>query len=108
MHVYMYNSLLTGLTGFISKLPEEELKATLEIIPNDKLLVETDAPYMGFPGCQLNFPEYKDKKRAAKQRYPNLPSALPFVLANIAEVKGVSTHECAEMTTANALRFFGL
>ena len=95
-----------GLTGFILRLTGDELKVILDIIPNDKLLIETDAPYMGFAGCQMNFPEFKDKKRAKKTRFPNLPSALPLVLTRIAEVKGMSQHACAELTTNNALRFF--
>lgn len=95
-----------GLTGFILKFTGDELKVILDIIPNDKLLIETDAPYMGFAGCQMNFPEFKDKKRAKKTRFPNLPSALPLVLTRIAEVKGMSQHACAELTTNNALRFF--
>ena len=61
---------------------------------------------MGFSGCQLNFPEFKDMKRAAKQRYPNLPSALPSIAKFISDAKGISVEECAKMTTLNALNFF--
>ena len=103
---YVSLGFYIGLTGFISKLSEVELGIILDIIPNNKLLIETDAPYMGFAGCQMNFPEFKDKKRAKKTRFPNLPSALPFVLDKIANVKGMSKEKCAEVTTGNALRFF--
>ena len=103
---YVSLGFYIGLTGFIFKFSEEELKMILHIIPNNRLLIETDAPYMGFTGCQLNFPEFKDKKRAKKTRFPNLPSALPFVLGKIANAKDMTKEECAEMTTNNALRFF--
>ena len=103
---YVSLGFYIGLTGYVLKLSEEELKVIVDKIPNNKLLIETDAPYMGFAGCQTNFPEFKDKKKVKKTRFPNLPSALPFVLERIASVKNMSEEECAEITTRNALRFF--
>ena len=96
-----------GLTGYvINKLNEAELKGFLSIIPPDKLLIETDAPYMGFPGCLANFET--DKKKQKKQKYPNVPSALPFVLDVVSSAAGVEVLEMARVTTRNAKRFFRL
>ena len=59
----------------------------------DRLLVETDAPYLA--------PVPHRGKR-------NEPSFLPRTVERIAEIKGVSAAEVADTTAANARRLFGL
>ena len=71
-------------------------------VPLDRLLVETDAPYMGFKGCRGTEP----RKRGSK--YPNVPAALPQVAAAVAGYYGVAVSELAARTTANASAFFGM
>lgn len=88
-----------GLTGYILNLSSEELKRYLDLITLDKLVIETDAPYMGFKGCR----KFEEKKKG--QKYPNVPSALVMVAEHIASVGGWSVEEVAEKTTRNAHRF---
>ena len=57
---------------------------------------------MGFSGCRALEP-----KRAAKE-YPNVPSALPRVVAELAALLGAEPADVAAATTRNARRFFGM
>jgi TatD DNase family protein len=66
-------------------------------IPLDRLLLETDAPYL-LP---------RDLRPPPKDRR-NEPSHLPHVLARVAVEMGRAPEEIAEAATANAERLFGL
>ncbi len=59
--------------------------------PLDKIMVETDSPYLA--------PVPHRGKR-------NLPHYVKFVAQKVAELKGISAEEVAEATTANARRLF--
>ena len=86
-------------------------------------MIETDAPYMGFPGCRQLYLEYnsdfvsslnaKKRKRLQQSIYPNVPSSLPLVLDKVVECYQVgdpklSVEDIAMATTNNARTFFGL
>ncbi|MGE0201460.1 MAG: TatD family hydrolase [Candidatus Melainabacteria bacterium] len=62
-------------------------------IPLDRLLVETDAPF-------LSPMPFRGK--------PNEPARVRYVVEKIAELKGLSYAEVAEATTRNARRVFGI
>ena len=62
-------------------------------VPLDRLLVETDSPYLS--------PEPRRGKR-------NEPENVRFTAAKLAEIKGVSPEEMARITRENACRIFGL
>lgn len=96
---YVSLGFYIGLTGYvINSLTSEELKRFLDLITLDRLVIETDAPYMGFKGCR----KHEEKKKG--QKYPNVPSALIQVAEHIATVGGWTVAEVAEATTRNALR----
>ena len=61
--------------------------------PLDRILVETDAPYLA------PIPHRGQR---------NEPAYLPRTVECIAEIKGVSAREVAAATTGNARRLFGL
>ena len=82
--------------------PFATLKLWLEIIPEDRLVLETDAPYLGFKGCRAA----EAKKRTSK--YPNVPAALRAICETVARVSGRAYEDVASSTTANALAFFSL
>ncbi|MBO4534531.1 MAG: TatD family hydrolase [Clostridia bacterium] len=65
----------------------------LSVIPRDRLLLETDAPYMT--------PVPHRGKR-------NEPALLPLTAAKMAEMLGMTLEEVAELTTANAKRLYRL
>ena len=65
----------------------------VEAVPLEKLLVETDSPYLS--------PEpYRGKR--------NNSGYLVHIIRKIAEIKGISESEVAETTLANAKKVFGL
>ncbi|MDP4150495.1 MAG: TatD family hydrolase [Bacteroidota bacterium] len=68
------------------------LDETLRHVSMDHLVLETDAPYLA-PA------PFRGKR--------NESSYLKYVVARLAEVKGVSVEEVARITTANAQKIFG-
>lgn len=71
----------------------DQLRSALSVVPIDRLLLETDCPY-------LTPHPYRGKK--------NEPARLPLINQALAKVKNVSAEEMAMATTANALRFFSV
>ncbi|MEO8334920.1 MAG: TatD family hydrolase [bacterium] len=67
--------------------------ALLRIVPQDRLLVESDSPYLA--------PVPHRGKR-------NEPAWVSFTLARLAAVRGVETASLGTITAANARRLFGL
>ena len=64
----------------------------MRFAPLERLMVETDSPYLApIP--------YRGKK--------NEPSYVVETAKKVAELKGVSVEQVAEMTTANAAALFG-
>jgi TatD DNase family protein len=87
-----------GVTGWICDerrgLPLKELVSE---IPADRLMLETDAPYL------------KPRNLRPKVRtHRNEPCWLPWIGGTVAALRGVPPAELAADTTANARRFFGL
>lgn len=65
----------------------------LRLVPDDRLLVETDAPYLA--------PVPHRGKR-------NEPAYLGLTIARLARARGAAPEDIAELTTTNAQRLFGL
>ncbi len=80
-----------GVGGIVTFKNAKKLKETVENIPLERILLETDCPYMA--------PEPHRGKR-------NDSSYLPYVVAKIAELKGVNTAEVERVTEANARALF--
>lgn len=80
-----------SFSGIITFKRSEELRAIAAAAPLDRLLVETDAPYLA--------PEpFRGK--------PNEPSYVTRTAAVLAGIKGISCEDIAVATTANADRIF--
>ena len=82
------------------KMDDKKLLLWLQMITLDRLVIETDAPYMGFKGCRST--EINDRKRT----YPNVPASLLKVLDRVCAVSGWSVSEVTSRTTSNALHGF--
>lgn len=80
-----------SLSGIVTFKKAEDLRDTVRAAPIDRLLVETDAPYLA--------PIPHRGKR-------NEPSFVAQTAAVVASVKGVSPQELADATTANFFRLF--
>jgi TatD DNase family protein len=78
-----------GINGIIDKL---DLKEVIEKTPLDKILVETDCPYL------TPFAEGKDKR--------NEPVFVKHVIQKIADLRGLTFDQVASATTQNAQNLF--
>jgi len=81
-----------SFAGMLTYKKSDDLRAVAATIPADRLLVETDSPYLS--------PEPFRGKR------PNEPARVLHTAECLAQIRGVSTSELAEQTTANALKLF--
>lgn len=90
--------LYIGITGWIcDERRGRHLKDIVKRIPADRLMLETDAPYL-LPRTLQPMPKTRR----------NEPRWLPAVLDTVAEARGESPTDVAAQTTANARRFFGI
>ncbi len=84
--------LLISFSGILTFKNSQSLREIARAVPMDRLLVETDAPYLA------------PVPHRGKRNEPAFVAATARVLA---EVKGVSAQTLAAETSANALRLFG-
>lgn len=93
---YLDLGLYIGITGWIcDERRGHHLREVVRHIPADRLLIETDAPYL--------LPRDLQPKPQSRR---NEPMYLPHVLAAIAEARQEPAARLAEITTSNALRLF--
>ena len=86
-----------GITGWIcDERRGLGLREAAKRIPDDRLLVETDAPYL-LP---------RTAPKTAHRR--NEPALLPYVVRALAEARGQAEDHVGRVTTDNAKRFFRL
>lgn len=90
---FIERGLLISFTGIITFKNARELHNLVQALPLEKIMIETDAPYLA--------PEPFRGKR-------NEPKFVKYVAARIAELKGVSFNQVAEVTTNTARKFFNI
>jgi TatD DNase family protein len=99
---YLDKGFYLGFTGAISDSNRfAHLKEVLQYIPLDRMLIETDAPFM----LPKNVPKQTLTKYHERR---NEPAFLPFVAGTIAQFKGISRNTVAEASSKNAKDFFGI
>jgi TatD DNase family protein len=82
-----------GITGIVTYKNAADVQDAAKRIPADKLLIETDAPYLS--------PEPVRKIK------PNEPAHVAHTAAFIAQLRGLAVEELAKQTTENAVALFG-
>ena len=82
-----------GVGGVVTFKNAKKLKETVQQVPLERILLETDCPYLApVP--------YRGKR--------NCSLYLPYVAKEIADLKGVSLEEVTETTERNARALYGL
>lgn len=83
-----------SLTGVVTFKKSDALRAVARMLPADRFMIETDAPYLA-----------PEPVRGAR---PNEPAHLSYIAECIARERGLTAAALAELTASNAARFFGL
>jgi TatD DNase family protein len=81
-----------SFAGNVTYKSATELAASARLVPDDRLLVETDAPYL---------------TPQAVRKHPNQPAFVAHTLAFVAEQRGVGVAELGATVQRNAARVFG-
>ena len=84
---------MIGVTGMVTFKGASNVREMLKIVPDERLLSETDSPYLApvpFRG--------KD----------NTPGMVPLVIKRLAEERSMTFEEMAELTTVNGMRFYNI
>ena len=98
LYDYLDMDLHIGVTGWIcDERRGRELQATVKDIPAERLMIETDAPWL-VPR------DLRPKPEGGR----NEPAFLPHIARAVAHHRGESPETLAETTTATARRFFRL
>ena len=96
---YLAAGFHIGITGWVcDRRRGERLRDLIPQIPLDRLLIETDAPFL--------LPHGAASPTADKRR--NEPCLLPFIAGAVAQLLGMPASELGRQTAANARRLFGL
>lgn len=85
-----YMISFSGTLTFKNARKPKEIAAA---IPKDRILIETDAPYLA---------PHPNRGKLNHSGY------LSFTNATLAEILGITEEECGELTTENAKRFFNI
>jgi TatD DNase family protein len=83
--------LYLGIAGPITFRNAERLRSVVRTAPRDRILLETDCPY-------LTPDPYRGKR--------NEPAYVPLIAQGVAQCWGVTAEEVASITNANAARCF--
>ena len=81
--------LYIGITGPVTFRNGERLRSIVAQLPRDRVLLETDCPYLAPDPHRGNV---------------NEPAYVPLIAEAVAKCWGITSAETAEITTANALR----
>ena len=90
---YLDMGFYLGIGGVVTFKNARKLKEVVEYMPLDRILLETDSPYLS--------PEPNRGKR-------NSSLNLPYVAEKIAEIKNISVDEVIQATYDNACRIYKL
>ena len=82
-----------GIGGVVTFQNARKLLEALEVIPMEKIVLETDSPYLA------PVPHRGER---------NSSLYLPYIIEKISEIKSISVQEVTDITRQNAERLFGI
>jgi TatD DNase family protein len=83
-----------SFAGMVTFKNSHELRDIAKQIPDERLLIETDSPYLS--------------PHPLRSKRPNKPAYVRHTAQCLADVRGVSLESIGQLTTENARRVFGL
>lgn len=93
MEKFLDLNMHISFSGVLTFKKAQEVKESAKLVPLDRVLIETDAPYLS--------PEpYRGRR--------NEPSYVRFVAEELAQIREMSFEEIAKITTDNANKLFRL
>jgi TatD DNase family protein len=92
MEAFLELGFYISFSGTVTFPKAEATHACARQVPQDRMLVETDCPFLA--------PVPRRGKR-------NEPAYVAAVAARVAELRGLTLNEVGDITTSNALRLFG-
>jgi TatD DNase family protein len=90
---YLETGFYVSFSGVVTYPANDENRAAARLVPEDRLLVETDCPFLAPQG-------HRGRR--------NEPALVREVLAELARVRGAGLEALAAATSANAARLFAL
>lgn len=85
--------LLISITAISArKTAHQETLDAIRDWPLEQMMLETDCPYLPWPG----------------EKYPNTPTTVAKIAQFVADLKGIALEEVAQKTTATAQQFFSI
>lgn len=82
-----------SMSGIATFKNAYEVRKVLELVPNDRLILETDCPYLAPP-------PHRGKR--------NEPAFLTHIATYFADTRGLGYEAACQLTTENCERFFGI
>ena len=81
-----------SISGIVTFKPADNVRASARVIPDDRILIETDSPFLA---------------PVPLRGQPNEPAFIVHTCEFLAKLRGVSAGDFAELTFANAERILG-
>ena len=81
-----------SISGIVTFKPADNVRASARVVPDDRILIETDAPFLA---------------PVPLRGQPNEPAFIVHTCEFLAKLRGVSADDFAELTFANAERILG-
>ncbi|MCG8551849.1 MAG: TatD family hydrolase, partial [Desulfobacterales bacterium] len=89
-----------SFAGNVLDPKRKKAREAIKVVPEDRLMLETDSPYMIPPDEYVQFGEDPDGKSR------NEPANLAQVLPGVADILGVSAEDLSDQLMDNAKTFF--
>lgn len=90
---YLKMGYYIGIGGVLTFKNAKKLKEVAEIVPMDRIVIETDCPYLS-----------PEPHRGSRNNSVNLK----YVVSELAEIKGLSDEEIIDITCKNAMKLYGI
>lgn len=93
LDLWLERNAVFSYNGMVTFKKADNIRTTLRLVPLDRLLLETDAPYL---------------TPTPFRGQPNSSRYIPLIAQRIADERSLTLEEVAKITTENARRFFRL